>query len=307
MTMYPTEPKTCVITVHYGDPEVTKRCLNSLARLTVQPYVVVSNNDSAQCADIIRDHIQALGDSIRAEVIQNRENRGFAAGCNTGVRRAQELDADYVWLLNNDAEAEASSLEALLACAAKTPKAIIGSTVVEMDRPGIIQVAGGVQYNPWTTVIKPAHIGRRRDEIDTLPELPIHYIFGASMFIPTRLFHDIGLMDEAYFLYYEELDLCTRAARHDWHLTWCKQSIVIHQGGASTCSPDTKQRQSNVSAFHESRSTMLFTRKQHPNTVMIATLVRLFGKALKLATRKEWDLFPPTFQGLLSGLKTEIS
>ena len=173
---------------HFGQPKITKQCLDSLTQLTIRPWVIVSNNDSLEIGEDLKQHIQSLGDKLEAEVIQNSENRGFAAGCNVSIRKALQRKADYVWLLNNDTKVTPGALEALLDCAQKYPKAILGATVVEMDRPDIIQVAGGVKYNPWTTVIKQAYAGQPTNTTHSLPEPTIDYIYGASFLDTNKLF-----------------------------------------------------------------------------------------------------------------------
>lgn len=298
--------ETCIVTVHYGDPEVTKRCLNALAQLTVPAYIVVSNNDTEACADILRQHIRSLSDAIRAEVVQNAENRGFAAGCNTGIRRAQTLCADYVWLLNNDTEARPDALAALLRCAGKHPRAVIGSTVVEMERPDVIQVAGGFKYNPWTTVIRPAYAGNRLSDTPRLEIPPFDYIYGASIFVSTKLLAEVGFLNEIYQLYYEELDFCLKARYVGAELIWCRDSIVKHTGGAPLRSPKDTQGQSPLAAYHESRSTIIYTRRHHSRKLAMVLLVRAAGKAVCLFYRKEWRLFKPTFHGLLDGMQLPL-
>jgi Predicted glycosyltransferases len=300
------ETATCIVLVHYGDPEITKRCLDSLTRLTVTPHVVISNNDSEACGRLLRDHVKALGSSIRAEVVQNPGNKGFAAGCNVGIRRALDMGADHVWLLNNDTEVEPEALEALSRYAATNPQAIIGSTVVEMHAPEVVQVAGGVTYNAWTTVIAPAHAGRDRADAQILEPPQMDYVYGASFFIPIQCVEDIGGLDETFFLYYEELDYCTRAKKAGYRLAWCRESVVQHQGGAAAGSKTgERETPSRLAAYHESRSVILFTRKHHRGKLLPVLLGRILGKLLFLTIRRQWGLFHPTIAGLSNGVRAK--
>lgn len=294
---------TCIVTVHFGDVEMTKRCLDAISRLTVRPHVVVSNNDAPAHGLELEKHVASLGDAIRAEVTQNESNRGFAAGCNTGIRRAQAMEADHVWLLNNDTEAEPESLEALLACAAQHPQAIIGATVVEANSPKTIQVAGGVSYTPLTTVIRQAHAGRSTDEIKSLPPQQLDYIYGASMLIPATLFGTLGLMDEAYFLYYEELDFCQKAVRRGTELLWCRESVVRHHGGAATGTKSGEVGSARkLTTYHESRSVILYTRKHHPR-MLVATLLARIAKCALLIARRQMHLITPVLHGIYDGIR----
>lgn len=297
----------CIVIVHFGQPEVTKQCLDSLTQLTVRPRVIVSNNDSTEKGKELQKHIDNLGENLNAEVIQNAQNRGFAAGCNVGIRKAMQLKADYVWLLNNDTKVEPGALKALLDCARKHPKTILGATVVEMDRPDIIQVAGGVKYNPWTTVIKQAYAKYPTSMVSRLPDPELSYIAGASMLVPGAIFDTIGLMDEEFFLYYEELDLCLRALQSGFELIWCRDCIVKHFGGATIGTKTGNGGSANqTAAFHESRSTILLTRKHFPGRILSAVLSRALGKLAFTLARRQWSLVPPILKGLVKGLSTTI-
>jgi GT2 family glycosyltransferase len=89
-----------------------------------------------------------------------------------------------------------------------------------------------------------------------LPDTPARYdwLSGASLLIRTQLFRDVGLMDEDYFLYYEETDLCKRAGRLGWSFWYVPQSRVVHLVGQSTGVTDpTQQRKRRAPYWFESR------------------------------------------------------
>lgn len=292
--------ETGIVIVHFGDSDITCRCLRSIAAMKTPALVVIINNDDEACLPALKTTAKELTDISSFEVIQSPSNGGFAAGCNQGIKRASDAGVKYIWLLNNDTEPEANALLSLQSCASQRPNTILGATVVEHDNPDIIQVAAGVSYDPTTTRIVPAHSGESASQAPTLAHQKYDYIFGASMFIPAAAFVEVGYLDEVYFLYYEELDFCTRAIRKGVSLDWCRESVVRHLGGSAT-GGNTKNA-SWVSVYHEARSTILFTRKHHPSMLLPALFLRLLLKPFFLLLRKQSKHIPTALKGTLNGL-----
>ncbi len=236
-------------------------------------------------------------------MLQNPRNNGFAAGCNLGIAAALDRNAQFVWLLNNDAQICPGAYEALKECAAERPRAIIGATVVDAENRTHIQAAGGVRYCPATTWMTPAHAGEPLEATPQLSEPRMDYIYGASVFLPAAFFRAHEGLDEMVFLYFEELDLCRRAMSEGYALHWCRRCVVLHQGGAATGVTTGRVDTSNaIACFHETRSSVLFTRKHYPWLLPVVLLVRTLGKSCFLAWRRQWALIPSVFRGALQGL-----
>lgn len=295
----------CIVIVHFGKTDITSCCIESIANLYSKPYILICNNDNSTKGQRLEEVLHRLKLDKRSKVIQNQKNEGFAAGCNTGIKHALKLKYKYVWLLNNDTVVSSGTLSSLYNCALKHKHAIIGSTVIDMAPPEKIQAAGGVTYNSWTSVITPVHAGISSTELDNLQAETMDYIYGASMFIPVELFNKTGLVDEAYFLYYEELDICKRAVDMGWELIWCRESIVKHHGGVATGTKlgDTCAT-TQFTIFHNARSLILFTRQHYPHKLLTVIPVNILGRLPLLILRKQTGLIIPFLRGLFSGLTT---
>lgn len=288
-----------VVLVHYGEVSATLRCIDSLSTMAASPKVVVVNHDAPEHTRILDERIALHGLEGRVE---QQDNRGFAAGCNAGVRTALALGAEYLWLLNNDTVVEPSALDALMVCAGKNPDSIIGATVLDFDSPGTIQVAGGFHYRPFLSAIRASHRGRAAGEVPGLAADRMDYIYGASFFLPVSLYKRVGPLDESFFLYYEELDFCIRARRNGATLLWCRDCEVRHVGGAAVQSADASAASGGLAAYHEARSTLLFTRKHYPAALPTVLLLRLLAKPLFLLFRGKWRQLGAAYKGLLNGL-----
>jgi GT2 family glycosyltransferase len=174
-------------------------------------------------------------------LIQTGANLGYAGGNNVGMRYAfAQGDADHVWVLNNDTTVTPDALNALVKKAATNPElGIIGSTLLFHYRPGYVQVLGGCSFAPWSTRVAPVGWGKTAAEAAVTPEHEVEaqmdYVAGASMLVSKAFITDIGLMQEDYFLYFEEIDWALRGLRnhHSWKLGFARDSVVIHKVGAS--------------------------------------------------------------------------
>lgn len=195
--------------------------------------------------------------------IQIGENLGFAGGNNVGLRYALARDDfDYVWLLNNDTVIKPNALTEMVKRMQEKPDAgICGSTLPYYYEPEKIWALGGATYNKW--LARQKHIGQDQptnQAIDSkLIEHDIDYITGASMLVSRSFLKDIGLMNEEYFLYFEEPDWAARA-RKKYSMVYAPNSFVYHKAGVSTKTLD-KLGKKSISEKLARRNRVLFTRK----------------------------------------------
>jgi len=174
-------------------------------------------------------------DKTQIYFIQTGQNLGYAGGNNVGMKfAAKQDDFKYAWLLNNDTEVEPDSLYELLERCKKDPViGICGSKLVNYESRGLIQGLGGV-YRPVFCRVKIYAANEESSRIfdDDITEKKIDYVIGASMLIDERVIHSIGMLDEGYFLYYEELDLAVRASKF-FKISSAQKSIVYHKEGGT--------------------------------------------------------------------------
>lgn len=200
-------------------------------------------------------------------VIRNPENLGFAGGCNAGLRYALDRgDADYCWVLNNDTVVDTQALSALVKRMQVRPDAgICGSSVMRYQRPEIVDALGGAWYTKWLGLAWHLGRGRRLPEVidPDLVERRMDYVVGASMLVSRKFLLDVGLMNEAYFLYYEEIDWALRS-KGRFSLVYAPDSLVYHKIGGSIGTSTHPKRKSLVSDFFTLRNRVKFTRQFFP-------------------------------------------
>ena len=144
-------------------------------------------------------------------LIQNGENLGFAAGNNVGLRYVlNDPNCQFFWLLNNDTVVEPDSLSAMVLLMQQTPKVgLCGSLNLSYYNPREVQAQGGKPYCRWTARVHTPP-SRMVEELDSRPT-QMDFVNGASMLASRTFLERVGLMEESYFLYFEELDWAMRA------------------------------------------------------------------------------------------------
>jgi GT2 family glycosyltransferase len=170
-------------------------------------------------------------------LIANTANLGFAAACNQAIRTAA---GRYVVLLNPDAEVEATTLGLLVGFMEAHPDAG-AATPMLVDADGTFQVscspAPTLRRELWRLfhldAIRPYAVYRMHDW-PTDRAWTVDVAQGACLILRRAALDQIGLLDERFFMYSEEVDLCQRLRRQGWSIWWVPGARVLHHGGQST-------------------------------------------------------------------------
>lgn len=236
-------------------------------------------------------------------LIKTGANLGFAGGNNVGLRYAlARNDAQYVWLLNNDTTVLSDTLSKMLNRVHKSPQiGICGSTVRYYHHPLITQCLGGCTYNRWFGLAN--NVGYLQSVSELIDgdsvEAKMDYVLGASMLVSSEFLKAVGLMNENYFLYYEEIDWAVRG-KGKFILGYAPESIVYHKEGASIGSKLSRSHELRYrSEYFLVKNRINFTKKFYPYavySVYIGLLVTLIVRLL----RGQWARFVMLVKVLLS-------
>lgn len=293
-----------VVVLNFNGAEETIQCVESLLASRYRDFCVVMV-DNASTDDSARRLSEWIGrrgsEEVDCELIIATRNGGYAAGNNLGAERARQLDASYVWLLNNDTVVDPGTLALLVAAAEADPSVgALGCSVVDLDPPHAVQYVGGGRFKRLST--RQHYVGRglAMSEIPT-ESAPIDYIGGASMFCRSPALQAAGGLNEDYFLFYEELDLAHRLDRAGMKIAVEPRAVVYHRGGATTGSEGEK---SPLASFHGARSCLIYLRRWQPYLVPNALLVRTLHAAL-LAFRSR-PLSAASLRGLRAGMAARL-
>ena len=216
------QDRVAIVVLNWNGWKDTQMCLSSLRQLNYQNYeVIVVDNGSSD------DSVARIGSEFsEATIVKTGKNRGFAGGCNLGIAHALSDNADFVWLLNNDTIVDPEALQCLVNRAKADGRiAAVGSAIYFMEEPHRLQAWGGGRVNFW--------LGRSRHFLAAVPDDGVDFITGASMLISRVSLESVGLLDEQFFMYWEDADFCFRLRKANWKLAVAGDSKVWHKESAS--------------------------------------------------------------------------
>lgn len=215
--------------------------------------------------------------------IANDSNAGFAGGNNVGLRLAlQQAEAKWVWLLNNDTVAAPASLDWQIQRSERHARPhMIGVTIMEYFQPQEVQYNGGATYNDFTTQVRPIRqsLPAKHDDparFEHAVEQQISYVSGASMFLPMATLRMLGLMDDRYFLYYEELDWVADH-RGKLDLLYAAKAVIYHKEGGTTGGKTVQKIKSRTSEYYAARSRLMYTLKHRRAALLTVIPIQLFA------------------------------
>ena len=261
-----------IIIVNYKTAGITIDCLRSLASddwILKDGRVVVVDNDSKD------DSYQQIGQAIEqngwsgwASLMPAGRNGGFSFGNNQGIRQLLQLPTDmrptYVLLLNPDTIVPPGAVGAMARFLDDHPMiGIVGSGTEDAD--GNLQFNAHRFYSPLGELIRGARLGilskvlYRYVVSPMLPNEPTEcdWVSGACFMIRRQVFESIGLLDEGYFLYFEEVEYCRRAKQGGWPVWFLPNILILHLEGQSTGGVDYRNRRAKC--WFESRRRFFVT------------------------------------------------
>jgi GT2 family glycosyltransferase len=251
----------CVVIVNWNGKKDTLECIESIYKAPVsnQPssIVVVDNGSTDGSVAALKNTFPSV------TVITNSSNLGFTGGNNIGIQFALDHGARYVWLLNNDTIIHKNTLPELLDAFHSPQVGIVAPKIYffpgrefhhdrykEGERGKVIWYAGGTI--DWANMFA-SHRGV--DEVDhgQYDEVEeTEFITGCSMCIRSEVIEEIGLLDNRYYVYLEDLDYSFRTKRAGFRLMYAPQSIIWHKNAGSTARPGNLLHQ-----YYQTRNRLL--------------------------------------------------
>jgi GT2 family glycosyltransferase len=224
-----------IVVVNFNGFELTRACLNSID-VPAKLFLVDNNSSDRSRAELPKEFPDAT-------LIQLKENTGFTGGYNRGMKVALEAGFDLILILNNDTAVRPGAIQKL----------------VEAAKRGVVA----------TPTIKNIH---KTDELTTIAgefdwergkwgrmatEGRVEAAAGACLLFPRQVLERVGLFDEDFFLYYEDVDLCARLKREGIPIELVREAEILHHEGGSTGS----QQASPLSLYYNHRNRLLLMKK----------------------------------------------
>ena len=271
--------KFSMITVNYASWPYTLRCVDSLYKTGYEDFeVVVVDNDRESAVPEIPHPVR---------LIRNPENVGFARACNQGILAS---DGQYVVLINPDTLVGGDFFEGLEEFLDQNPEAgVAGPRIVDGEgnlqlsaRKELDFVSGFLGRTSLLTRLFPKNplVGRLFPATQKLSgPTVVDWISGACMVIRSRTIEEIGPLDERFFMYFEDADLCRRAREAGWLVYYLPHVEVLHHTGASS-------RSKPRAVWNLHKSAFLYHRKHGPHGPLhLYSLLTVGGLAARALTK----------------------
>ena len=208
-------------------------------------------------------------------------NRGVACGNNVGIRRALADDCDYVILINNDTYFDGSLMDDLVAASEAHGSSPVVPLILATAPPGTIWFAGGQVHQRRAFKVISYNLGELPPA--SMPAGPTPYAPSCCLLLPAAILHTVGLMDESFFVYGDDVDFAHRVRVAGWTPVFWPQSVLHHKASSLTGGS-----RSEFGVVHETHARVLLTRKYLKGHVRAFAAVYLLIYALaRLAVRRD--------------------
>ena len=220
-------PVLSIIIISYNTKELLEQCLESIvSNIAVKQYSGIDKSSSK----LLKGY---KAKSLSFKVIFNKENLGFAKAVNQGIKKSK---GKYILLLNSDIKVLSGTIEELISFARKRKDAGIVAPKL-LNKDGKTSQASCYKLPTIKGAINEYWFGKKGSYEKYLPRggnpVKVEAAIGAAMLIPKAVIDVVGLLDEKYFMYFEDLDYCRRVSQNGLAVYYLPQTRVIHHHGAS--------------------------------------------------------------------------
>ena len=213
-----------IILVNYKNYNDTLQCLESLDKVNYPnlSIIVVDNDSKDESFEILKKYA-----NDRVEIVESGYNGGFAYGNNFGIKMALENGSDYVLLLNNDTIVDKDFLTPLVQATDNDEKVgIVSSRIMFYPEVDKVWYAGGIV--DWAN-LRAIHYGLKEAISEKyLKNRDVDFASGCCMLIPRRVFEEVGMLPEEYFMYCEDMDYCIQVVDKGFKIKYVPESVIYH-------------------------------------------------------------------------------
>jgi len=270
-----------ITVLNWNGSEDTLECVNSLTQQSYKDFQILVVDNGSMAKDY--EKLSVLNKIPNVTLIRNKTNVGFAGGVNIGIRHAIKNDFEFVGLFNNDATADKDWLQNLIDGFSKNND-ISAVTGLLLHEDGQTIDSTGDYYSIWGMPFPRS----RGLKTPTAPDSS--YVFsatGGATLYRTSLFKEIGLFDESFFAYYEDVDVSFRAQLAGHKIYYTKDALAYHKQGA------TSKKIPGFTVYQTFKNIPLLYTKDVPTGLLIPVGLRLFvlywlifGNAIKNGSGK---------------------
>jgi len=237
--------KIGLVLVNWNSTAMTVACIQSVLDGLLVPWriLVFDNASRDEPAKSIRRRFPHV------DVVAGDTNRGFTGANNEGIRKLIEAGADLVWVLNNDTIVHEGCLKALTEAIQREQSDVVTGKILYEHPPDRLWYGGG-SLNLLRMTARHHGLGQvDAGQCDTPSD--VGFVSGCCMLVTRDCFREVGLFDERYFAYYEDVEWCLRAREKGQRLRYAPAAVLVHRVGASMQANETNALRGRFTArFH---------------------------------------------------------
>ncbi|MBI2843222.1 MAG: glycosyltransferase family 2 protein [Armatimonadetes bacterium] len=271
-------PLVSIAILSWNGREDTLECLKSLRGVDYPNYhtILVDNGSTDGTIPAVREGFPEV------EILETGENLGCAGGNNAGIRRSLEIGADAVLLLNNDTTLDPAFLSILVEnLYSSSDIGATNPTIYYYDEPDVVWSAGG-SIDERTGIAYQRHLNEA-DRGQFKNNEDVDYGISAAMLVRREAIETAGLMDQDFFIYYDETEWCCRARDAGYRILYVPQARIWHKVSK------VMNKNSAGQLYYFCRNRLLFMKKRGAGTASLFRIAAAdFGRmSLAMALRGE--------------------
>ena len=293
--------KVAVIIVNWKKYDITSSCIESILNSTNSNFkIILVDNES--------DNKKVKNFKYRNEIkiIQNKKNEGFSKANNIGIDYALKNNFDYTILINNDTIVEKNLIEVLLKTAQAKNFSVVQPLILKYNGKEIWNAGGRINYF-FGNFITRKKVGNSLNSSHELTE----WLTGCCCLFKTKIFKEIGKLDESFFAYYEDVDFSLRLKKHGYKIGFTSKTHLYHYESFSSISNNSKGgKLSPYIHYLNIRNHILILKKHsdlfNPFGTRLYQIFKIISYSIYFIFRLRFTKLNMVYKGLLDSYKIKI-
>ena len=293
--------KVAVIIVNWKKYDITSTCIESILNSTNSNFkIILVDNES--------DNIKVKNFKYKNEIkiIQNKKNEGFSKANNIGIDYALKNNFDYTILINNDTIVEKNLIEVLLKTAQTKNFSVVQPLILKYNSKEIWSSGGRINYF-FGNFITRKKLGSSLNSSLELTE----WFTGCCCLFKTKIFKDIGKLDERFFAYYEDVDFSLRLKKHGYKIGFTSKTQIYHYESFSSLSNKSKGGKLSPYIHYLNIRNHILILKKHSDLfnsfgTRIYQIFKIISYSIYFIFRLRFTKLNMVYKGLLDSYKIKI-
>ena len=293
--------KVAVIIVNWKKYDITSSCIESILNSTNSNFkIILVDNESDN------KKVKKFKYRNEIEIIQNKKNEGFSKANNIGIDYALKNNYDYTILINNDTIVEKNLIEVLLKTAQAKNFSVVQPLILKYNGKEIWNAGGRINYF-FGNFITRKKVGNSLNSSYELTE----WLTGCCCLFKTKIFKEIGKLDESFFAYYEDVDFSLRLKKHGYKIGFTSKTHLYHYESFSSISNNSKGgKLSPYIHYLNIRNHILILKKHsdlfNPFGTRLYQIFKIISYSIYFIFRLRFTKLNMVFKGLLDSYKIKI-